>query len=162
MLTFNRRSALFLKMVIVFIGIGTLAFLFLEPLHEGRNVNATLFQVYFNDGFLAYVYIASIAFFVALYNAFTLIGYIGNNKASSEHSVKALRTIRYCSLALVVCIVGAEAYLVIVQRKIEEDIAGGVAMGLFAMLISVVMGAVTAVLEQLVRRQSCVHAACGT
>ncbi|MEK7514868.1 MAG: hypothetical protein AAB608_00605 [Patescibacteria group bacterium] len=57
---------LFLKAAIVLIGIGALAFLLIEPHFEGRNVNATLFEIYFRDPFLAYAYIASIPFHSSL------------------------------------------------------------------------------------------------
>jgi hypothetical protein len=58
---------IFLQAVIVLIGIGALALMLWEPHIEGRNAHATLFEIYFNDPFLAYAYLASIPFFVALY-----------------------------------------------------------------------------------------------
>lgn len=135
------------QVVVILIGIVTLAFLLGEPHVEGRNVDATLVEMYFKDPFLAYVYSASIPFFIALYQAFTLLGYIGKNKMSSFHSVRALRKIQYCGVALVVLIMGAEVYLTIFQRG-KDDIAGGVAMGLLAMFISVAIATVAAVLEK--------------
>ena len=122
----KRSSTIFLRVVIVLIGIGVLALMLWEPHLEGRNVHATLFEIYFKDPFLAYAYIASISFFVALYQAFKLLGYIGQNKVFSPSSVRALRTIKYCAISLVGFIVAAEAYLFIVQRG-KDDIAGGVA-----------------------------------
>src|SRR5262247_4873770 len=92
---------IFLRAVIVLIGIGALALLRWEPQIEGRNAHATLFEIYFNDPFLAYAYIASIAFFVALYQAFKVLGYAGQNKVFSQAAVKALRTIKYCAIAIV-------------------------------------------------------------
>ena len=71
----KRSSTIFLQVVIVLIGIGALALLLWEPHIEGRNAHATLFEIYFKDPFLAYAYIASIPFFVALYQAFKLLGY---------------------------------------------------------------------------------------
>src|SRR5215210_9573841 len=90
-----RNSTIFLQVVIVLIGIGALAFMLWEPHLEGRNAHATLFEIYFKDPFLAYAYLASIAFFVALSRAFTLLGYIAQNEAFSPNSVRALRTIKY-------------------------------------------------------------------
>ncbi len=118
-----------------------------EPHLEGRNAHATLFQIYFNDPFLAYAYIASIAFFVALYQAFKLLGYVGRSDVFSQRSVKALRTIKYCAMSLVGFLVGAEAYFFIVQRG-KDDIAGGVMMGLFLIFISVVVATAAAVFER--------------
>lgn len=147
----KKSSTVFLQVIIVLVGLGVLAFMLWEPHLEGRNVNATLFEIYFNDPFLAYVYVASIAFFVALYQAFQLLGYIGQNKVFSLNSVKALRTIKYCAIILVAFIVGAEGYLFIVQRKVEEDIAGGVMMGLVMIFISVVAAIVATVFENILQ-----------
>lgn len=143
----KRSSTIFLQVVVVLVGIGALALMLLEPHLEGRNVHSTLFQIYFNDPFLAYAYIASIPFFMALYQAFTLLGYIGQNKVFSLNSVKALRTIKYCAIALVTFIVGAEGYFFIVQRG-KDDIAGGVAIGFLMIFISVVVATAAAVFER--------------
>lgn len=146
----KRSSTIFLQTVIVFIGVGVLALMLWEPHIEGRNAHATLFEIYFKDPFLAYAYIASIPFFVALYQAFTLLKYIGQNKVFSLNSVRALRTIKYCALSLVASIAAAEAYLFIVQRG-KDDIAGGVAVGLFLMFVSVVIAAAADVFEGLLQ-----------
>jgi hypothetical protein len=143
----NKNSTIFLQVVTVFIGIGALAILLWEPHIEGRNVNSTLFQIYFNDPFLAYVYIASIAFFMALYQAFMLLGYIGKNKVFSHEAVKALRTIKYCAMSITGFLLGAEAFFFLVQRG-KEDIAGGVMMGLFLIFCSTVAATAAAVFEK--------------
>jgi hypothetical protein len=146
----KRSSTIFLQIVIVLIGIGTLAVMLWEPHIEGRNAHATLFEIYFNDPFLAYVYIASIPFFVALCQAFKLLGHIGRNEVFSQRSVKTLRVIKYCAIALVALIVAAEAYLFIFQRG-KDDIAGGVFMGLLLIFVSVVIATAAAVLEKLIQ-----------
>ena len=143
----NKNSTIFLQVFIVALGIGALALMLWEPHLEGRNANATLFQIYFNDPFLAYVYMASIAFFVALYQAFTLLGYIGQNKVFTQEAVNTLWTIKYCAISLVGFIMGAEAFFFIIQRG-KEDIAGGVMMGLFLMLCSAVAATAAAVFER--------------
>jgi hypothetical protein len=142
----NRNSILLLRTIIVLIGIGALAFLLWEPHIEGRNVNATLFEIYFNDPFLIYAYTASIPFFIALYQASTLLGYIGENKVFSQAAVKALRNIRYCATAIVGFIVAAEACLFIVRPG--DDIAGGVFMGLLLIFASGVVATAAAVFER--------------
>ncbi|MEK7529195.1 MAG: hypothetical protein AAB592_05500 [Patescibacteria group bacterium] len=63
----KRSSTIFLQTVIVLIGIGALAILLWEPHLEGVNANATtLSEIYFDDPFLALVYIWSIPFFMEL------------------------------------------------------------------------------------------------
>jgi len=131
-------------------GIGALALLLWEPHIEGRNAHATLSEIYFKDPFLAYMYTGSIAFFVALYQAFRLLGYIGRNEVFSQRSVKALRTIKYCAMTLVAFIMGAEAYFFIVVRG-NDDIAGGVMMGLLMIFVFVVIATAAGVFERIVQ-----------
>src|ERR1041384_3340359 len=107
----RRSSTIFLQIVIVLIGIGALALMLWEPHLEGRNAHATVFEIYFKDPFLAYAYLASIAFYVALFQAFTLLRYIGPNEVFSLKAVRALRTIKRCAMALVAMIGAAIAYL---------------------------------------------------
>jgi hypothetical protein len=146
----RRGSTIFLQVVIVLIGVGALALMLWEPHLEGRNAHATLCEIYFEDPFLAYAYLASIAFFVALFQAFTLLGYIGRNQVFSPNSVRALRTIKYCAMALVAMIGAAVAYLFIAVRG-KDDIAGGVAVGLAMIFVSVVVGTAAAVFERLLQ-----------
>lgn len=145
----KKGSTIFLQAVIVFIGIGALALMLWEPHVEGVNANATtLYEIYFDDPFLAYVYLGSIAFFVALYQAFKLLGYAGKNKVFSQEAVQAVRTIKYCSMTIIAFLVGAEGFINIVQRKAEEDIAGGVMIGLVMIFISAVVATAAAVFER--------------
>lgn len=151
-LLFQRKSTIFLQLVIVALGIGALAFMLWEPRVEGVNAHATtLYEIYFDDPFLAYVYIGSTAFFVALYQAFKLLGYIRQNKVFSLNSVKALRTIKYCAVIIIAFLVGAEGYINIVERRVEDDIAGGVMMGLVMIFISVVVATTASVLERILQ-----------
>lgn len=141
----NRSSTIFLQAVIVLIGIGALALMLWEPRIEGRNVDSTLFEIYFKDPFLAYAYIGSIPFFVALYRAFRVLGYVRQGKTFSQATVKAVRTIKYCAMALVALIAAPVVYLCIARPG--DDIAGGVAMGLFLIFISVVIANAAAMFE---------------
>jgi hypothetical protein len=143
----KRGSSIFLQGVIVLIGIGVLAFMLSEPHFEGRNARATVFEIYFNDPFLAYAYIGSIPFFVALYQAFKLLGCAGRKEVFSPRSVKALRMIKYCAVSLVAFIGGGEAYFFIAIRG-KDDIAGGVMMGLFLIFVSAIIATAAAVFEK--------------
>ncbi|HEX3070819.1 MAG TPA: DUF2975 domain-containing protein [Thermoanaerobaculia bacterium] len=146
----KRIPTIFLQAVIVLIGIGALALMLWEPHIEGRNAHATTFEIYFKDPFLAYAYLASIAFFVALFQAFTLLGYIRRNQVFSLDSVRALRIIKYCAIALATMIGAAVVYLFIFVRH-KDDIAGGVAMGLMMIFLSSVIGTAAAVFERLLQ-----------
>src|SRR4029078_10705175 len=106
----KRISTVFLQAVIVLIGIVALTILIWLPLTEGRATNLDLFSIYF-DPFILYGYAPSIAFFVALYKAFKLLGYIGRNKVFSSNSVKTLKSIKYCAIVLGIFIVMAGLYI---------------------------------------------------
>lgn len=130
------------------IGIGALAFLLLEPHFEGRNAHATLFAIYFKDPFLAYAYVASIAFFVGLYHAFKVLGYAGRNNAFSPAAVKSVRTIKYCAIALICFVVGGEIFIMLHE---SDDRAGGVFMGGLIFFASIVVATAMAVLERILQ-----------
>ena len=146
----KRASTIFFQVVIVLLGIGVLAALLWEPQVEGRNVHATQFEIYFKDPFLAYIYLAFVPFFVGLYQAFKLLGYARRNEMFSPRAVRGLRTIKYCAMTTAIFILGALAYIFIFVRG-TDDIAGGVAMGVFIIFVSAVITAAAAVFERIVQ-----------
>ena len=141
----KRGPSLFLRAVLVLIGLAALGFLLWEPHLEGRNAHATLFEIYFKDPFLAYAYIGSIPFFVGLYHAFKVLGYAGGDKEFSRSAVRSLRTIKYCAIALVGFVAVGEVFILMNQ---SEDRAGGVFVGVLITFASVVVATAMAVLER--------------
>lgn len=145
---------MFLQIVILLIGLGALAFLLMMPRLEGVNAGVTtLYQIYFDDPFLIFVYAGSIPFFVALYQAFKVFGYVGQNKTFSEAAVGALRKIKYCAFITAGAIIAVDAFLMIHTRLYPEVGAvdgpeGAVMLGLIATFISVVIGTAAAILER--------------
>lgn len=143
----RRFSAFFFQTVIGLIGVGALTFMVWEPHLEGRNAHATLFEVYFKDPFLAYAYVASMPFFMALYEALKVVGYARRAKVISPAAVKSLRTIRYCALATVGFVAGGEALIMV---GTSDDRSGGVVIGLAVAFGSLVAAAAAAMLEGVV------------
>jgi len=139
---------MFLQAVIVLIAIGALALMLWEPHIEGRNAHATLYEIYFNDPFLAYAYLASIPFFAALYQTFKVLGYIGQSKAFSKVTTKALRTIRLCALAIIGFVVVGELFIMMGN---SDDRAGGVFLGILITFSSAVMAAAAAMFERVLQ-----------
>ena len=131
------------------IGIGALALLLWEPRLEGRNAHATNFEIYFKDPFLALVYIGSIPFFVALYQAIKVLGYAGQNKIFSQAAVKALRTIKYCALAIIGFVVVEE--IIIMLNHGNDDAAGGVFVGVVITFGSIVIATAAAMFERILQ-----------
>ena len=142
----KRSSTIFLQVVIVLIVIVALAIMIRFPLTEGRAANLDLFSIY-ADPFLVYGYLASIAFFVALYQAFKLLGYIRQNKVFSLNSVTTTRSIKYCAIVLGILIVMAGLYIRIFHAK-DDDPAGFLAMCIVTTFISIVIATAAAVFER--------------
>ena len=144
----KRGSTIFLQVIIMLIGVGALTLLLWEPHLEGRNAHATLFQIYFNDPFLAYAYIGSISFFVALYQAFKVLGYVGSNKVFSQAAVKALRIIKYCAIAIIGFVAVGEIFIMLNK---SDDRAGGVFMGILITFGSVVIATAAAMFARILQ-----------
>jgi hypothetical protein len=145
----KRISTIFLQAVIVLIGIVALVILIRFPLTEGRAANLDLFRIYF-DPFILYGYAASIVFFIALYKAFRLLGYIGQNKVFSAIAVSSLKSLKYCAIVLSILIVTAGMYIRISHNK-EDDPAGFLAISIVTTFISIVIAAVAAIFGKILQ-----------
>jgi hypothetical protein len=141
-------SILFLKAVLVLAGVGALALLLWEPHIEGRNAHATLLEIYFNDPFLAYAYIASIPFFVGLHQAFKVLEYAGQDAVFSPATIRALRTIRLCAMAIVGFVAVGEIFILLGD---SDDRAGGVFIGVLIAFLAIVVAATMVVLERVLK-----------
>jgi hypothetical protein len=145
----KRSSTIFLQVVIVALGIGALTLLLWEPHLEGVNAHATNFEIYFKDPFLMLVYAGSIPFFIALYQAFKVLGYAGQNKIFSPGAVKTLRTIKYCAIAIIGFVVVEEIFIMLNHGS--DDPAGGVFMGLLITFGSIVIAIAAAMFERILQ-----------
>jgi len=151
----KKSLTIFLQLVVILIGIGTLALMLWEPHIEGVNAHATPFEIYFKDPFLAYAYVASIPFFVALYQAFKALGYVRQNKKFSGETVKALRTIKYCAISIIGFVAGAE---IIIMLSESDDRAGGVFMGVLIAVTSIIIATVAAKFERILQNAVAIKA----
>lgn len=145
----KNSSTIFLRLVVVLIGIAALVLMIRLPMTEGRATNLDLYSIY-TDPFIVYGYVASIAFFVALFQVFKLLGYIGQNKGFSQNSVKALKTIKYCAIILSFSIIMAAIYIRIFHAK-GDDPAGFIALSVVATFISMVIAAAAAMFERILQ-----------
>lgn len=144
----KRSSTIFLQAVIVLIGIVAVVLLVWEPQVEGVNAHATLSQIYFHDPFVAYAYTASIAFFAGLYQAFKVLTYVRQNKVFSPEAVGALRRIKYCAIAIIGFVAGAEIWI---HLHASDDRAGGTFIGVVLTFASAVIGTAAALFERILQ-----------
>jgi hypothetical protein len=147
----KRSSIVFLQAVVVLIGIAALALLLGMPQVEGRNKNATQFEVYFNDPLLALVYTGSIPFFMALYQAFKVLRYVGHNKVFSPEVVKALRTIKYCALAIIGFVVVEEIFILLMNNGDNDNPGAPIFMGVLITFPSIVIATAAAMFERILQ-----------
>lgn len=134
----KNSPALFLQTAIVLIGIGALVLMLGMPHLEGRNAQATVFEVYFKDPFLAYAYVGSIPFFMALRRAFGLFGHARRHGAFSQVTVEALRSIKRCAITLIGFVAGAMIFILLSGGGEDRP------AGLFMCLLVIVPSSVVA------------------
>ena len=146
----KKGSILFLKVVILLIAIGTLIWIIWFPQLEGRATNLDLISIY-KDPLIIYGYIASIPFFVGLYQAFKLLGYIDGNKVFSKSAVNAVRNIEYCAITFSGLIVLGILYIRLFVKG--DDPAGVTALSIFTTFASIVIATTAAVFQKHLQRK---------
>ncbi len=141
-------STLFLKAVLCLIALGVLIWLVWFPQTEGRTAHLDLFHIY-SDPFIIYGYIASLPFFIGMYQAFKLLSLIEANKAFSQAAVATLRNMKFASLSLIGFIVLAEVYIRFFAHG--DDPAGPTALGIIVCFGSLVIATAAAVFQKLLQ-----------
>jgi len=144
----NRGATLFLKLVILLLATGALAVLVRFPQTEGRAANLDGISIY-TDPFILYMYVASLPFFVALFQAMRLLGFIERNEAFSQSAIAAVRTIKCCALATIGFLVVALGWVRLASSG--DDPAGAVVVGLGLTLVALVIAATTGVFQRLLQ-----------
>ena len=137
--TMKKSPALFLQIAIVLMGFGTLVLMLWEPHIEGRNTHATMFEIYFKDPFLVYVYVGSTPFFVALYQAFGLFGNVRQNGAFSQMTLDALRSIKRCAIAIIGFVAVGVVFIILFGDKADRP------AGFFMSLLVTIASSVIAI-----------------
>ena len=143
----NRSATIFLQIVLVLVGIGVLVFLLRAPL-RGANPQATLVQIY-SDPFVMYAYLGFVPFFVGLYHAFKLLGYIGRNDIFSPRAVRAVRAIKVCALVMLGFVAVSVVFMI---HGDPEDRPPGLFLRLLFGLPCLVVATTAAVCERILRK----------
>jgi len=138
---------IFFQIGTIFVGMGAVMFLIWEPQVEGRNIGASLSEIYFQDPFLAYVYIASLPFFVILYQIFRGIASIGRDISTTLY---ALRIIRFCAIIMIGFVMLGEGILFSLE---SDDRAGGVFLGVLFLVFFVSLLGGTSLLRRFLEKE---------
>ena len=118
------------------------------PQTEGRAANLDIISIY-ADPLIIYGYIASIPFFIALYQAFTLLSYVDANSVFSQRAVNAVRNIKYCAITIGGFIVLGVLYIMLFANG--DDPAGPTALGIVTTFASLVIATAAALFERLLQ-----------
>lgn len=140
----KRSSTLFLKATIV--GLAILA-LIVCVVAIPRIINE--FTVGGYDPILVGLYAAAVPFFVALFFAMKLLGYIDRNQAFSTSSIKALKGIKYCAVIIAGLFAFGMPYIYYVAN--EDDAPGVIVLGLVMVFAPLVVATFAGVLQKLVQ-----------
>lgn len=143
----KRIPIVFLQAVLVLMGMVALVLLIWLPLTEGRATDLDLFAIY-SDPFILFGYATSILFFVALYKAFRLLGYIGQHKVFSTQATGALKAIKHCAVILGLLVVSAGLFIRFTHSE-ADDPAGFLALCLVTAFASLVVATAAAIFERL-------------
>jgi hypothetical protein len=146
----KKGSTLFLRFVICLIAIGVLIWLVWAPQLEGRAATLDLLSIYM-DPLIIYTYIGSIPFFIALYQAFKLLGQIDGNQVFSQPSVNAVSNIKYCALAFSGFILLGLLYIRFFANTNGEDPAGVSGLGMVIIFASIVIATAAAIFQRLLQ-----------
>lgn len=142
-------STLFLKFAIILLAVIALVALLHFPTTEGRAKDLDLISIYM-DPLIIYGYIATIPFFIALYQLFKLLGLVDKNKVFSEAAVKAVKIFKYCALSVPVFIFFA---LVFIRLNVApgDDPAGPTGLGIIVSFIFIVIATGAGVFQRILQ-----------
>jgi hypothetical protein len=109
----KRGSTWFLRGVIVFMGLVALAVCIfaLPSIAKGAIAEYPIIAPGWLYLFIGGLYLSTIPFFVALLQGMKLLHYIDTNISFSPVSLKALRIIKFCGIAISICYAAGIPYL---------------------------------------------------
>ncbi|MFS0861077.1 DUF2975 domain-containing protein [Fredinandcohnia sp. 179-A 10B2 NHS] len=146
----KRGTTTFLKIAVILIGIPILALcIFGLPLIAKDAAESSLRMAYVLYGILGIMYVSAIPFYLALFQAFKLLGYIDQNKAFSDLSVTALKKIRNCATTIsILYVIGLPLFYIVGE---VDDAPGVILIGMVFTFAPMVIAVFAAVLQRLLQ-----------
>lgn len=145
----GNHSTVFLKIVVAFLGVVVCALsIFWLPGMSAENIKTNADTSHLHYPFLLYIYSGTIPFYIGLLQAFKVLRYIDTNRAFSELSVRALRTIKYCASVIVGILACGVLFAIF---GLDGDRSHVIAIGGSTLFASIVVAAFAALLEKLLQ-----------
>ncbi len=85
---------------------------------------------------------------MALYQAFKVLGYVRQNKTFSQATVKALRTIKYCAIAIIGFVAVSVTFIMFADK---DDRPAGVFMRILIAFPSIVIATAAGMFERILQ-----------
>ncbi|MCP2036693.1 hypothetical protein L1279_003738 [Planomicrobium sp. HSC-17F08] len=145
-----KRETLFLKAVIILMAIPVLAVcIFVVPPLSSFVAEIIPQWAFLQYVFLIAMYLTAVAYFTALYQTLKLLVYIDKNIAFSERSVKALKNIKYCAIAITVLYILCLPIILYMAQVDDAPGLGGI--GMIITFGAMVIAVFAAVLQKLLQ-----------
>ena len=143
-------STIFLRGVIIFIGVAVLAFYIFALPRFAETAKEELPELaYLRNPAMIGWYATAIPFFFALYQALKILGYIDKRNAFSDLSVKALKRIKYSAVSISILFSAGLPLIYFIADT--EDAPGIMLIGLVIAFAPIVIATFAAVLQRLLK-----------
>ncbi|SER72776.1 Protein of unknown function [Gracilibacillus ureilyticus] len=145
-----KPETLFLKIAVFIMAVPVLALcIFVIPvLTRGISEFIPAFSFWVKVA-SAGIYLSAVLYFLVLYQALRLLGYIDKNKAFSHLSVKALKNIKYYATTISILFLLTMPLVYAVAEK--DDAPGLIIVGMVIALAPMVVAVFAAVLQKLLK-----------
>ncbi|MBQ6449036.1 MAG: DUF2975 domain-containing protein [Bacillus sp. (in: Bacteria)] len=145
----KKGTTLFLKLAVILIGIPVLALGIWGVFDLIKNpVNPKYAHILYP--IVIGIYVSAIPFYMALYQALRILGYIDKNEAFSEVSIKALSRIKKDAIVISIVYVLMVPFIFLLAQI--EDAPGLILFGMVPIFASIVIAVFAAVLQRLLQQ----------
>jgi len=141
-------STLFLKLALFLMAIPVLVFVIVAvPWLINNPVNPD--YTYILYPIVIGVFISIIPYFLALFQSYKLLSFIDQNQAFSDHSVQALKVIKFCALSVSGIYIVLLPFIYFLAEL--DDAPGLILIGLVFVFAALVIAVFAAVLQRLLK-----------
>lgn len=144
----KKGTTIFLKLAVILMGLPVLVLSIVGLIELVRNP-ANPEYAFMLYPIVIGIYLSSLPYYFALYQAFRLLTFIDKGLAFSELSVFALRKIKFCGIIISILFIALLPFLFMVAEL--DDAPGLIIFGMLPVFTAMVVGVFAAVLERLLR-----------
>lgn len=146
----QKGSTIFLRLALIVIALAALALCIFAFPEMWRSFTFED-QMFVRPGraIILGMYLSVVPFLLALWQSWKLLGFIDKNVAFSELSIKSLRNIKYCAIAISVFMAGASPFFYMFAQL--DDAPGVVIISMAFVAAPIVVAVFATILERLLR-----------